>query len=263
MPRLLRLYFRLIFLQIRTHMEYRLDFWIGIGGIALRQAGALIFIWALFSTIPAIVGWSLWEVALLYALVTIPQGFSALFLEGSWRLRLIINQGQFDQILTRPVSPLLQLITQTSSIHGLGSAALGFIVLLLTLNQLDLAWDFGHVIYLVLILLSSTILTGAINLMTNCIGFWDPSADGSFPFLMSSLSEFARYPITTYPPVFQTLFTWVLPLAMTSYYPGLLLLVRPEVSLLSYLAPFSGWIVAGIAILIWRWSMQHYQGVGH
>ena len=261
--RLLLLFGRLQLLHIRIHMEYRLDFWIGMMGIVLRQLAGFAFIWALFSTIPVIAGWQLWEVAFLYALVTIPQGFSALLFDGPWHLRRLIHGGQFDLILTRPLSPMFQLFTQASSLHGFGSAGLGFVVLAYAAAQLGVSWDAGRLLYLALTLISSTVMIAAINLMTNSIGFWDPAASGQFPFLVINFIEFAKLPITPYSQFFQSLFTWVLPFAMLSYYPALPLLGRPEATLLSYLAPVSGWVVALIAWRVWRFALRHYQGVGH
>ena len=261
--RLVRLYARLQLLHIRIHMEYRLDFWIGNVGMVLRQLATFIFIWALFSTIPEIEGWTLWEVAFLYGLIVTPQGLVELFGEGPWRLRWLIYTGRFDLILTRPLSPVYQVFTQASGVHGLGNALLGLAVMSYALTQLGISWQTGHSIYLGLILLSSTILFASINLMTHSIAFWDPSSTSSFPYLIASLNDFAKFPVTLFGSVFQFLFTWILPFAFISYYPALLLLNRPESSALSYVAPLSGWLAALVASSVWRWAMRHYQGVGH
>ena len=51
-----RLYMKLQLIQLRTVVEYRGDFWIGIFGAALDQMGGLLFIWLFFRQIPEIGG---------------------------------------------------------------------------------------------------------------------------------------------------------------------------------------------------------------
>jgi hypothetical protein len=116
--RLVRLYFTLQLIQLRTVVEYRGDFWIGILGAVLMHGVGLVFIGALFSRIPEIAGWTVWEVAILYGLTLIPRGLGELFCDGPWTLRAKVNSGEFDRILVRPISPALQAATQLASIHG-------------------------------------------------------------------------------------------------------------------------------------------------
>ena len=47
-------------------------------------------------------------------------------------------------------------------------------------------------------LVNAVLLMGAINLITNCIAFWDPSASSSFPFLVQSFCDFSKFPLTLY-----------------------------------------------------------------
>jgi ABC-type uncharacterized transport system permease subunit len=60
--RLVRLYLRLQLIQLRTVVEYRGDFWIGILGATLMHGTGLVFISALFSRIREIAGWTVWEI---------------------------------------------------------------------------------------------------------------------------------------------------------------------------------------------------------
>ena len=260
----LRIYFLLQTVHLRAALSYEADFWIGILGVALTQSAGIIFVWTIFQHIPVIDGWSLWEVALLYALVVIPRGLVELLCDGMWQLRALVNRGELDRLLVRPVSPLLQLVTQFSSIHGLGSVLLGGIVLTQSVRNMHLHWGIGDVFLLGVTLVNAVLLMGAINLITNCIAFWDPSASSSFPFLVQSFSDFSKFPLTLYNRLMQFILTWLIPFAFVSYYPGLVLLRRAEASpWLAYGAPLSGPVMVIIAIIVWRIGLLRYQGVGH
>src|SRR5438046_55514 len=112
LTRNLRLYYKLQLLQVHIQLEYRADFWIGIFGMALTQGAGLVFIWAVFQRVPQVGGWTIWEIALLYSLTVIPKGLAELFFDGQWQLRLLVNKGEFDRLLVRPLSPIFKVITQ-------------------------------------------------------------------------------------------------------------------------------------------------------
>jgi ABC-2 type transport system permease protein len=260
----LRLYFLLETVHLRTALTYRSDFWIGMLGVALTQGAGILFVWTIFQRIPVIEGWSLWEVALLYALVVIPRGLTELTSDGVWQLRALVNRGELDRLLVRPVNPLLQLVTQFASIHGLGGALLGSVVLIQSVSALHLNWGLGETLLLAFTLINAIILMSAINLLTNCIAFWDPSASSSFPFLIQQFCDFGKFPLTIYNRLMQFVLTWVVPFAFVSYYPGLVLLKRADASpWLAYGAPLSGPLVALVAIAVWRVGLSKYQGTGH
>jgi ABC-2 type transport system permease protein len=259
-----RVYAKLILLQQRSHLEYEADFWVGVLGATLTQVAGFVFVWVLFSQVPAVAGWTAWEVAFLYGLAVIPNGLREVLCDGTWRLRLLINRGEFDRLLVRPLSPALQVITQLSSVFGCGTAALGAYVVLRARAELGLAWGPGEWAFLLLTLVSGLVLLAAVDFATNCVGFWDPSANSSFPFLVHNLVELAKFPLTVYGRLVQFALTWVLPFAFMSYYPGTVLLGRPEASpLLGYASPVAAAVMVCVAALVWHRGLRRYQGAGH
>ena len=260
----LYLYYRLQLLQVRIYLEYRADFWIGIVGVVLTQGTGMIFIWILFKRIPQIGGWNIWQIAFLYALTIIPKGFTELLFNGQWQLRLLVNRGEFDRLLVRPLSPALQVTTQVCGIHGLGSVVLGVIVLTNSFHVLHLSWTWWQYGFLFVIIVSAVIFIGSVDFVTNSIAFWDSSANSAFPFLIQYGIEFAKYPMTLYGRLLQIVMTWVLPFAFVSYYPSLILLGKTDIQVwLSYISPLVGPSMALIASFIWRCGLLRYQGTGH
>lgn len=260
----LRIYFKLIATQLRAHLEYRADFWIGIVGVALTHGAPLVFVWAVFLRVPSVGGWSSWEVTLLYGLAILPRGLAELFCDGSWAMRQLVNRGDFDRLLVRPLSPVVQSLTWIASIHGLGSIVLGGVVVLRAKSSLGLSWAWWEWAFLLCCLLGSVVLIGSVNLASNCIAFWEPSANSQFPYLIGHTSEFVKFPVPIYGRVVQVLVTWVLPFAFISYYPGSVLLDRPDANRwLGYGSPLAGLAVALVAGLIWRRGLRRYQSTGN
>lgn len=259
----IRLYLRLVFVHHRALLEYRADFWIGILGAALTNGAPLLFVWAVFLNVPDIAGWRAWEVALLYGLAVAPRGLVELIADGQWALRILVNRGDFDRLLVRPVSPVLQVLTWFSSIHGIGSLSLGLVVITRAQVELQLDWSTSQWLMLCATILGSSVLIAAINLATNCIAFWEPAANSAFPFLVVNTLEFAKYPISLYAIPIQALLTFVLPFAFISYFPAVILLDKNSTwSWIGYLTPAVGLLVAGAAAVVWRRGLRRYHSSG-
>jgi ABC-2 type transport system permease protein len=255
-----RIYVKLIATHQRAHFEYRADFWIGIVGMGLTHGAPLFFIWAVFLQVPEIGGWTAWEVALLYALTVLSLGTIQVVCEGPWVMWQLLNQGGFDHLLVRPISPAVQLLTWASGIHGYGSLVVGGVVLARAKAELALDWAPWQWGFLVIVVLGSTILTGALNFATNCIGFWEPAATNGFPYLIAQAREFVKFPLTVYGRPIQFVLTWILPYAFISYFPVAVLLERPDANpWLGYASPLVGVVVAGMTAIVWRRGLGRYQ----
>jgi ABC-2 type transport system permease protein len=263
MRRNLRLYFTLQLVQLRAAVEYRGDFWIGILGAMLQQAAGLVFISALFSQIPEVKGWTVWEIAILYGLSMLPKGLTEFFCDGPWMLRSKVNSGEFDRVLVRPISPALQSATAIVSIHGFGQILLGVIVLWMGMSRsvLDFAW--WMIPFLFVTILAGTIMIGAINFVINMIGFWEPSAQSALPTMVALMIDFAKFPLDIYNLVIKGLVTIVVPYAFISYFPALLILNKDTIwRWLGLATPLVTAIVVAFTAWLWSKALNRYQGVG-
>jgi ABC-2 type transport system permease protein len=250
--------------HLRTALAYEADFWIGVVGVACTHGVGVVFVWSLFHHVSEVAGWSMWQVGLLYALSIVPRGLTELLCDGQWGLRMLINRGEFDRLLVRPISPALQVVTHFASIHGLGSVLLGAAVIWRAAAELGLGWGAGEWLLLIVTLASGVAVMGGLNFATNCTGFWEPSANSSFPFLMQNLAEFAKFPLTLYDRLVRAVLTWAVPFACVSYYPGLLLLRRAEAQpWMAAVAPLAALGMVLVAALVWTRGIARYQGAGH
>jgi ABC-2 type transport system permease protein len=141
---------------------------------------------------------------------------------------------------------------------------LGGIILGQSVSALKLDWGPGEIALLGFTLVNAVVLMSSINLLTNCIAFWDPSASSSFPYMVQQFCDFGKFPLTLYNRLMQFVLTWIVPFAFVSYYPGLILLQRAGASpWLAYGVPLSGPLMALIALTVWRAGLSRYQGAGN
>ena len=64
---ILRLYGKLQLQNIRSILQYRADFFLMLGFTLFSQICSLAVIGIIYSNIPQLAGWSLWETLLLYS----------------------------------------------------------------------------------------------------------------------------------------------------------------------------------------------------
>lgn len=259
-----RIYAKLIALQLRATVEYRGDFWIGILGAVLMHGSGLIFISVLFAHMPNVAGWTGWQVATLYGLTMIPTGLREMLADGIWTLRGQINQGQFDRVLVRPLSPAVQTMTSLASIHGSGNVLLGLVVFLIASGRAGIDWSIWKMLWALLTIACGLAIVTAMSFIANLMGFWEPGTLSGLPFMIANVVEFAKFPLELFAWPIRFLITFVLPYGFVSYYPGLVLLDKQtNWRYLGYATPLATILIAFVTAWLWRQGLKRYQGVGH
>jgi ABC-2 type transport system permease protein len=258
------IYGKLLALQLRVRLAYETSFWMGMFGVGLLNISGMVVVWALFQQVAAIAGWSLWEIAFLYGLTLLPRGLGDLLGEGGWTVRFLINQGGFERMLLRPLSPFFQVVTYSLvSMYGLGNALVGGGLLWRAAHELHLMGDVRTWLLLLITLGSATLMYILLGFLTSIDVFWNSSPQSSLPSLVHELLEFTKFPLPIYQRSLQLLLTWGLPFALVSYYPSLVLLGKAQAQWwLSWSAPLAALGMALITAWVWRQALTRYQGVG-
>lgn len=123
---------------IKTEMEYPLNFWLMLlSGVVTRFFGMLVpFI--ICSNIKTIAGWKQEEIYLIMSFLYLSEGLCSVLFEGIWQLPSMVFNGNFDTILSRPVSPFYQVLCGGMGLHGIGVVLFGFISLNYSLIRLGI-----------------------------------------------------------------------------------------------------------------------------
>ena len=118
-----KLYLRYVTLSIRGQMQYRASFvMLTLGHFAIT-AVEFLAIWVLFERFGALRGWSLAEVALFYGIVNIAFALSEAFARGFDTFPGMVKIGEFDRVLLRPRSTVLQLLGRELQLLRVGRIA--------------------------------------------------------------------------------------------------------------------------------------------
>lgn len=201
-------------------MKYRMDFLMMMFFTLVMQACNLFVITTIYENIDFISGWDYWEVLVLYSFLLFSEGFINLFMEGVWKTSNLINSGEIDQFMVRPLPVPLQLITCRTELDGINKMGIAILLMGISFCKKGIAFSLGEVIITVFLLLCSGVIRGTIVWSASCLSFWTKSSKNSVNFMAFSLGEAVRYPITIYPFFMKTLFGYLIPYAFVSYYPA-------------------------------------------
>ncbi|MDD5897930.1 MAG: ABC-2 family transporter protein [Clostridia bacterium] len=251
---MLKIYWMLKKQYLKTQMEYRLNFCLMmIAGVVIRTLFMAIT-YIIFNSIPSIGGYDRNEVFLMFALFFISEGLGGIFYEGLWSIPSMAHNGELDMMLVRPVSPLVQILSNGFGLQGIGTLALGITALLLSSAQI--AW-FRSVLYLclpVFILLGMVVRLSSYLLSASHVFFLRVGDRANVTYTLNSLGGYARYPVSIYPGWMQAVLFTIIPYGFIGYLPVCMMKNG------STLAGMAG-IALAAGLLFWLARTVFYQGL--
>ena len=260
------IYARLVGSRVRSQTQYRLSFALSLVGTFLFTFLDFVAVLVIFHHLPQFGGWSLGEVAFLYGSSYMTFKAADMFLTNFDRLPLLIRMGTFDQILTRPLGTLGQVMTTDFGLRQSASIAQGAAVFVFALLRVPIAWTPTRVLVLASMLASAFFIFCAIFVATNAVAFWTMDARevaNSFTYGGQFLTQF---PMHIFGVWFRRLLGFVVPLAFVNYFPSLYILGKDDPLdapyLLRFVSPLVALAAVGVSSAIWRSAIRHYRSTG-
>lgn len=257
---------RIAQLRVRGQMQYRASFLMQIAGSFIINFVELAALLVLFSQFDSLGGWSAGEVVFLYALSAVMFSLGDTVATGLDRFSETMKLGEFDQMLTRPISPFLQAMVSDVSLRHVGQMIQGFIVFGYALTLVDVPWDLGRVLYLFVVIFCGATLFVCLFAIQAVISFWTVESIEAVNAFTYGGSDLAQYPMHIFNRWMQRLFLWVIPVGFVSFLPSLYLLDKPDPLGLPAFARFVAPLAAlGFAVatgLLWGLGVRHYRSTG-
>jgi ABC-2 type transport system permease protein len=262
----LRLYGRYASISLRAQMTYRASFLMQAAGQFLATGIEFLGILALFGRFGQIRGWSLPEVAFFYGLISITWAVADALTRGFDQFGTMVKHGEFDRLLLRPRSTILQLFGQEVTLRRIGRFAQGAAVLAFAMVGLDIAWSVARSALLVLTVLCGVCLFAGLLILQATSAFWTTESLEVWNAFTYGGVTMSQYPLDIYRPWFRRVFTIVIPLACVNYLPAVAILGRPDPLgtpvALQWLAPLAGPVFLLIALQVWKLGVRHYRSTG-
>ncbi|MHB8928891.1 MAG: ABC transporter permease [Bacillota bacterium] len=259
----LALYFDYVALGVKSQMQYHLSFAASTLLMFLNYAIEFTALMFAINKFNGITGWTADQVALLYGIATFCYGMARLLFRGYDRFSSLVRQGSLDVLLMRPVDERFQLMTYEFPIRRLGQVLLGLGVTFYALNRLDVTLTMWKLGFLILTLVSGTIIYGSLFIIGAAISFWTVESKELLGILTSGTLRMSSYPLSIYKPALRYLAIFVIPVAFVNFFPGLYLIgpMGPP-SILYFLGPAVASILLLLSLKVWKYGLRAYQSTG-
>ena len=261
------LYCRFTSMQVKANMEYRFNFFMSLFIQVFGYGTTYLGIWVIFDKFDTINGWSYYEVLFLYSLNLLSYGLCAIFVwDPMRRLGRLVQSGEFDNILTRPIDPFFHMLARTISYPFLVQSALAGIVLSICMVHLGLHWSPITVLWFVVFLAGAFLIQCSVFVIAGSLSFWFVNSLMLVDTFIYGIRRFIDYPISLYGAFIQVLLTFIIPYAFVNYYPSLYFLNKSGDTLFSPILQFGtpvvGLVMAALSFVVWKSGLRHYQSTG-
>jgi ABC-2 type transport system permease protein len=263
----LSVYWTLMRLKMKSQFEYRTAFILGFISKIFGWGSGFVLIWLLISRFGSIGGWSTYEVLFLYSLDLLSYSLIASFVMNPCsRLPQVIQSGEFDEILTRPLNNFLYFFFSFFSTGYLSNILMSTAVIALCMVKLHIELNGFTGFFLIVTLLGGALIQGAGFLFSAIPAFWMVKNDSLRGLLLFDLKSFIRYPLSIYNKTVQIFLTLVIPYAFINFFPAQLFLKKNDYlmfhPIFQYLTPFIGLFLFISSYFFWRFGINHYESTG-
>jgi ABC-2 type transport system permease protein len=262
----LRLYGRYLALSLRAQAQYRVSLLLqGLGQLTVTVV-EFVAIWALFARFGSLRGWSLPQVAVLYGLADVTFALADSLGRGFELVGGLLKSGDFDRLLLRPRSPLLQLMGQELSLMRAGRLAQGLGILLWGLDAAGVGWSLPRLLLLGAAVAGGICLYLGLAILQATSTFWTVETLEVWNAFSYGGNYATQYPLPIYRRWFRRFLLVVLPLGCINYLPGVTILGRPDPLgvpvALRWLSPLAGVLFLAIALRAWRLGLRRHVSTG-
>lgn len=262
----IRLYGRYAAISLRAQLQYRVSFIMQSFGQFLITGLEFIAIWMLLNRFGQISGWTLPEIAFFYGMISITWSLADALGRGFDMFGNTVKYGEFDRILLRPRSTVLQLFGQELTVRRVGRLAQGTAVLVFAIGTLDIVWSADRIALFVFAIGGGMCLFLGLIILQATSAFWTTESLELWNAFTYGGVSMSQYPLAIYRPWFRRFFTFVIPLACINYFPGVAILGRPDPlgtsPIFQRMAPLAGVVFLLICLQIWKIGVHRYQSTG-
>lgn len=244
-------------------MQYRTSFWLLSFGQFFIPFSVFAGLYFLFERFGQIKGWQFFEVALCFSVIHMAFAISECFARGFDSFSSLVANGEFDRLLVRPRSTVVQVLGSKFEFTRFGRILQSLLVLIWALSNLPIDWTLLKVITLCLMIISGICIFVGIYILAATLCFWTIQGLEFVNIFTDGGREMAQYPLNIYQKWISKFFTYVIPFGTVNYLPLLYILGKNEGNDFLYiLAPVIGSLFILPCLFVWKIGVHHYRSTG-
>lgn len=220
MKRYVRLYLYFLRFSFSKALEFRMDFTFKILMDCIYYCVNILFFQIIYNHTHLVAGWNLDEMMLFVSSFLVVDAITmTVFSTNLWWLPILINKGDLDYYLIRPVSPLFFLSLREFSANSFVNLIIALSFFFYTVLNTSIIFSLYDFILLILLLVNGALIYYCIKMLMVIPVFWTQSARG-FSDLFYSLAIMIERPDKIFKGWLRFLFTIVIPFCLVASYPA-------------------------------------------
>lgn len=253
----LNLYKSFVKINLMKSLAYRKNFLLGLFLVSLESLTVFISVKIVFNHVVDIAGWSFHDMLVLTGIFMITHSLAWLFFKGGVNeLDSIINKGELDWFLVKPVDPQFLVTIHRIDLEDAARSVVGIAVMVYGLQHAPLFDTLLMLPIFLVTLLAGQMVLYAITLTVKSVSF--KSIQGwATNSIFWRFHDLARYPTDIYTGAIRILYTYVFPLIFIATVPAKALTGKFNVWLL-----VGALAAAGISFIvsraIWKMALRTY-----
>ena len=136
----MRLFGKYILIMFKSQMQYLTSFWLLSLGQFFVPFSVFAGLYFMFERFGQIEGWNFQEVALCFSIIHMSYAISECFARGFDSFSTLVVNGDFDRLLVRPRSTVLQVLGSKFEFSRVGRLLQSAIILTWALSELTVEW---------------------------------------------------------------------------------------------------------------------------
>lgn len=261
MRRACRLYGHYVSIVLRGMMQYKMSFFLSVAGQFLFSFNVFLGIFFMFQRFSQVDGFTYREVLLCFSIVLTEFSMAEMVARGFDTFDGLVRSGEFDRIMVRPRSPILQVLGSRFELTRIGKLLQAVVMFVYGIAGSDVEWTFARVLTVIFMLAGGIALFSGLFLIYAALSFFTLEGLEFMNVFTDGAREYGKYPVSIYGKRMLQFTTFIVPYALVQYYPLLYLLGRTQNPIYIFIP-----LLATLFLLpcygIWRLGMRKYQSAG-
>lgn len=257
----LRLYMHYLSVNVRTALQYKASLLLMITGQLLVSFSTFFGIHFMFMRFESVRGYTYGEVLVCFAITLLQFSLAEMFARGFDTFSGLVRRGEFDRLLVRPRSLILQVLGAKFELSRVGRMIQAVMIFVYALANGAVQWTPGRVWALMMMLAGGTVLFSALFLLYASVCFFTLEGLEFMNVLTDGAREYGKYPIDIYGQRLLRFSTFVVPYALVQVWPLQYLLGRSDNAWLS-LCPLGALLFLAVCYGCWRIGVRKYTSSG-
>jgi ABC-2 type transport system permease protein len=228
-------------------------------GKFIRFGFFLFYLLAIFERLPGLKGYSMPEIVLFFMTFNFVDVGGQFLFRGLYSVKVLIEEGDFDKILTQPANPLFRISVMGMDLLDLLTLFPIVGVSIWAVHKLPYPIHFGDIALFLVLLVNALVIAFSFHVLIGALSVKTQELEGAI-WVYRDVMTLGRFPINVYSEVIRGLFVTMVPVGIMITFPTRALLGHLSWSLAAYSFAIGVFFYVG-SQLYWRRMLHEYTSI--